>query len=155
MVLADESTLTTNTNPEDGSFSITVPSGTVVVSVQAENYRKTYVVEVESEGIHNVEQSTDCAIPDPLSTGFIIGKVCAPGTADQPLAGAIISARYTGADGVEAFCRDLVEQAGVLLAPGSLFRSSLADTSTDRFRVGVGRSNPEPALEAIERFLER
>jgi hypothetical protein len=47
-----------------------------------------------------------------------------------------------------------VERAGVLLAPASLFRSSLADTPTDRFRVGLGRSNPEPALEAMQRFLE-
>jgi aspartate/methionine/tyrosine aminotransferase len=74
---------------------------------------------------------------------------------ERPQGGCICFPRYRGADGVEAFCRDLVEQAGVLLAPGSLFRSSLADTPTDRFRVGVGRSNPEPALEAIQRFLER
>jgi aspartate/methionine/tyrosine aminotransferase len=74
---------------------------------------------------------------------------------ERPQGGCICFPRYRGADGVEAFCRDLVEQAGVLLAPASLFRSSLADTPTDRFRVGVGRSNPEPALEAIQRFLER
>ena len=74
---------------------------------------------------------------------------------ERPQGGCICFPRYKGADGVEAFCRDLVEQAGVLLAPASLFRSNLADTPTDRFRVGVGRSNPEPALEAMERFLER
>jgi aspartate/methionine/tyrosine aminotransferase len=74
---------------------------------------------------------------------------------ERPQGGCICFPRYKGADGVEAFCRDLVERAGVLLAPGSLFRSSLADTPTDRFRVGIGRSNPEPALEAVQRFLER
>jgi aspartate/methionine/tyrosine aminotransferase len=74
---------------------------------------------------------------------------------ERPQGGCICFPRYRVADGVEAFCRDLVEQAGVLLAPASLFRSSLADTPADRFRVGVGRSNPEPALEAIQRFLER
>lgn len=74
---------------------------------------------------------------------------------ERPQGGCICFPRYRGTEGVEAFCRDLVEQAGVLLAPASLFRSSLADTPTDRFRVGVGRSNPEPALEAIQRFLER
>ena len=74
---------------------------------------------------------------------------------ERPQGGCICFPRYKGADGVEAFCRGLVEQAGVLLAPASLFRSSLADTPTDRFRVGVGRSNPEPALEAMQRFLER
>jgi aspartate/methionine/tyrosine aminotransferase len=74
---------------------------------------------------------------------------------ERPQGGCICFPRYKGTEGVEAFCRDLVEQAGVLLAPASLFRSSLADTPTDRFRVGVGRSNPEPALEAFQRFLER
>ena len=74
---------------------------------------------------------------------------------ERPQGGCICFPRYTGTDGVEAFCRDLVEQAGVLFAPASLFRSSLADTPTDRFRVGVGRSNPGPALEAMQRFLER
>lgn len=74
---------------------------------------------------------------------------------ERPQGGCICFPRYGGADGVEAFCRSLVEETGVLLAPASLFRSSLADTPTDRFRVGVGRSNPGPALEAIQRFLER
>ena len=74
---------------------------------------------------------------------------------ERPQGGCICFPRFKGSEGVEAFCRDLVEQAGVLLAPGSLFRSGLADTPTDRFRVGVGRSNPEPALEAMQRFLER
>lgn len=74
---------------------------------------------------------------------------------EPPQGGCICFPRYRGADGVEAFCQELVERAGVLLAPGSLFRSSLAETPTDRFRVGVGRSNPEQALEAMQRFLER
>jgi aspartate/methionine/tyrosine aminotransferase len=74
---------------------------------------------------------------------------------ERPQGGCICFPRYKGADGVEAFCRDLVERAGVLLAPGSLFRSRLADTPADHFRLGVGRSNPGPALEAMQRFLER
>jgi aspartate/methionine/tyrosine aminotransferase len=74
---------------------------------------------------------------------------------ERPQGGCICFPRYKGTEGVETFCRDLVEQAGVLLAPASLFRSSLADSPTDRFRVGVGRSNPEPALEEFQRFLER
>lgn len=73
---------------------------------------------------------------------------------ERPEGGCISFPRYRGADGVETFCRELVERAGVLLAPASLFRSRLAETPTDRFRVGVGRSNPEPALEAMQRFLE-
>ena len=74
---------------------------------------------------------------------------------ERPQGGCICFPRYKGMDGVEAFCRELVERAGVLLAPASLFRSSLADSPTDRFRVGVGRSDPQAALEAMHRFLER
>ena len=73
---------------------------------------------------------------------------------EPPQGGCICFPRYKGADGVEAFCQSLVQEEGVFFAPASLFRSSLADTPNDRFRVGVGRSNPEPALEAMQRFLE-
>ena len=73
----------------------------------------------------------------------------------HPQGGCICFPRYKGADGVEAFCRELVEEEGVFFAPASLFRSCLAETPDDRFRVGVGRSNPEPALEAFHRFLVR
>jgi hypothetical protein len=61
--------------------------------------------------------------------------------------------RYRGADGVEAFCHDLVEEAGVVLLPASIYASALADVPPDRFRIGVGRADPEPGLEAFGRFL--
>jgi aspartate/methionine/tyrosine aminotransferase len=72
-----------------------------------------------------------------------------------PQGGCICFPRYKGADGVEAFCRELVERTGVFLAPASLFRSSLAESPKDRFRVGVGRADPAPALAAFDQFLER
>ncbi|HNX32010.1 MAG TPA: aminotransferase class I/II-fold pyridoxal phosphate-dependent enzyme [Holophaga sp.] len=71
----------------------------------------------------------------------------------HPQGGCICFPRYKGPEGVETFCRELVEQSGVFLAPASLFRSALAETPTDRFRVGVGRSDPAPALAAFDRFL--
>ena len=74
---------------------------------------------------------------------------------EHPQGGCICFPRYKGAEGVETFCQELVEQEGVFFAPASLFRSSLAETPKDRFRVGVGRIDPEPALEAFQRFLER
>jgi len=74
---------------------------------------------------------------------------------EHPQGGCICFPRYLGTEGVETFCRELVEQEGVFFAPASLFRSSLAETPGDRFRVGVGRADPEPALEAFQRFLER
>jgi hypothetical protein len=61
--------------------------------------------------------------------------------------------RYTGADGVEEFCRRAVEQAGVLLLPASLFHSDLAEVPPDRFRIGIGRRHPGPALDALRRVL--
>jgi len=72
---------------------------------------------------------------------------------EHPQGGCICFPRYKGREGVETFCRELVEREGVFFAPASLFRSSLAETPKDRFRVGIGRANPEPALAALERFL--
>ena len=43
-----------------------------------------------------------------------------------PQGGCVCFPRYLGADGVEAFTRDLVREAGVVLLPASLYRSDLA-----------------------------
>ncbi|MGW2160501.1 aminotransferase class I/II-fold pyridoxal phosphate-dependent enzyme [Nonomuraea sp. NPDC001699] len=72
-----------------------------------------------------------------------------------PDGGCVTFPRYLGADGVEAFCAELVERAGVLLLPASVYRSELTPTPDDRFRLGVGRSDPGPALEAWASFLRR
>lgn len=63
--------------------------------------------------------------------------------------------RYLGADGVEAFCAGLVEEAGVLLLPASVYRSELTPTPADRFRIGLGRRDPGPALEAFGDWLRK
>lgn len=73
----------------------------------------------------------------------------------HPDGGCVAFPRYLGSDGVETFCRQLVQTEGVLLLPASIYASDLAPVPTDRFRIGVGRSNPEPALHALERFLAR
>lgn len=72
-----------------------------------------------------------------------------------PDGGCVAFPRYLGADGVEAFCRDLVETAGVLLLPASIYTSGLAPVPTDRFRIGVGRRNAGSALEAFDSYLGR
>jgi len=46
--------------------------------------------------------------------------------------------RYLGSEGVEEFCRSLVEDAGVLLLPSTLYRSEVGPDIVDRFRVGYG-----------------
>ena len=71
----------------------------------------------------------------------------------HPDSGCVAFPRYLGPDGVETFCRQLVEEAGVLLLPASVYFSDLAQVPADRFRIGVGRSNPGPALEAFEHYL--
>jgi aspartate/methionine/tyrosine aminotransferase len=70
-----------------------------------------------------------------------------------PDGGCVAYPRYRGRDGVERFCTELVEEAGVLLLPASIYRSGLTDSPTDRFRIGIGRRDPEPALDAFATWL--
>jgi aspartate/methionine/tyrosine aminotransferase len=71
-----------------------------------------------------------------------------------PDGGCVAFPRYRGPDGVEAFCKELIETEGVLLLPASVYASELAPVPTDRFRIGVGRRDPAPALAALGRFLD-
>ncbi|MEO1344148.1 MAG: pyridoxal phosphate-dependent aminotransferase [Pseudomonadota bacterium] len=61
--------------------------------------------------------------------------------------------RYKGPDGVEAFCKSLVEQAGVLLLPSTIYSSELGETPIDRFRLGFGRKGLDEGLAAMEAHL--
>ena len=72
---------------------------------------------------------------------------------EHPQAGCVCFPRYLGADGADAFCHDLVEQAGVVLLPASIYASALGAVPRDRFRIGVGRRGPEPALDALDAWL--
>ena len=62
--------------------------------------------------------------------------------------------RYLGADGVDAFCRSLVEDAGVLLLPSTIYRSEVGPSITDRFRLGFGRTGLDAGLAAMAAHLE-
>jgi aspartate/methionine/tyrosine aminotransferase len=73
---------------------------------------------------------------------------------ERPQAGCVCFPRYLGDDGVEAFCHALVERAGVVLLPASIYASALGPVPPDRFRIGVGRANPERALAALGTFLD-
>ncbi|MER7753227.1 aminotransferase class I/II-fold pyridoxal phosphate-dependent enzyme [Kitasatospora sp. NPDC097643] len=72
-----------------------------------------------------------------------------------PDGGCVAYPRYLGPDGVEEFCTALVEQAGVLLLPASMYRSELTPTPVDRFRIGLGRRDPGPALAAFADWLRK
>ena len=39
------------------------------------------------------------------------------------------------------------------MLPASMYRSEIADTPADHFRVGIGRLGLEEGLEAFDRFL--
>jgi len=72
----------------------------------------------------------------------------------EPQGGCVAYPRYLGSEGVESMCTELVEEAGVLLLPASIYHSSLTATPDDRFRVGVGRSGPQEALDVWAAWLD-
>ena len=73
----------------------------------------------------------------------------------RPDGGCVAYPRYTGNGDIESFCENLVNEAGVLLLPASIYKSDLLDTPTDRFRIGCGRRGLDEGLAAFRRFLER
>lgn len=71
-----------------------------------------------------------------------------------PDGGCVGFARYIGKDGADEHCRQLVEEAGILLLSSSLFTSELLPVATDRFRVGFGRKNISAGLDAWRTHLQ-
>ncbi len=71
-----------------------------------------------------------------------------------PDGGCVGFAHYVGKDGADEHCRQLVEEAGILLLSSSLFTSELLPVATDRFRVGFGRKNISAGLEAWRAHLQ-
>lgn len=67
----------------------------------------------------------------------------------RPQAGSMAFPRLLKGD-VEEFCDNLVNKAGVMLLPGSVY-----DDSHNHFRLGVGRKNLPQAVERLEGFLAR
>lgn len=73
----------------------------------------------------------------------------------EPDGGIVMFPRYLGPDGVETFCRRLVEEAGALLLPASIYASALTPTPADRFRIGYGRRALDEGLAAMRAFIRR
>ena len=71
----------------------------------------------------------------------------------RPDGACIAFPRYKGAEGVEEFCRSLVEESGVLLLPGTIFSSRLGPVPKDRFRLGFGRSGLKEGLAAMDAHI--
>ncbi|MGB1252061.1 MAG: aminotransferase class I/II-fold pyridoxal phosphate-dependent enzyme, partial [Candidatus Promineifilaceae bacterium] len=71
----------------------------------------------------------------------------------RPQGSCIGFVRYLGEEGVEAFCRRLVEHHGVLLLPASLYRSDLLHFETEHFRIGFGRTIFQDGMTALRQAL--
>ena len=72
---------------------------------------------------------------------------------EEPAGGVTAFPRYRGPEGVETFVETLVREAGVMVLPASIWRSALAPTPMDRFRIGFGRDGVGPALAAWQALL--
>jgi aspartate/methionine/tyrosine aminotransferase len=68
----------------------------------------------------------------------------------RPRGGSIGFPRLVADVPIDSFVEGLVRETGVLLVPGTVF----ADTS-NRFRIGYGRTNMPAALERFEMYAER
>jgi aspartate/methionine/tyrosine aminotransferase len=73
----------------------------------------------------------------------------------QPQGGCVSYPRYLGPEGAEAFCRQLLLEAGVCVLPPSIYQSALAEMPADRFRLGIGHSVSGVALEVFDDYLVR
>ena len=65
----------------------------------------------------------------------------------RPHAGAIGFPRLLSGD-AESFCRDLVQDTGVLLAPGTMFGEN-----SEHFRIGFGRTDFYEGLQILDEYL--
>jgi aspartate/methionine/tyrosine aminotransferase len=66
----------------------------------------------------------------------------------SPKAGPIAFPRWKPGD-VDRFCRDVRQEAGVLLLPGTLY-----DPDSSHFRIGFGRADMPTGLEKLEAFIQ-
>ncbi|WP_421862557.1 aminotransferase class I/II-fold pyridoxal phosphate-dependent enzyme [Motiliproteus sp.] len=73
----------------------------------------------------------------------------------RPQGGCVAFPRFIGPGGVEAFCKSLLEDSGVLLLPASIYASELSEVPQDRFRIGFGRDSVfKQGLAAMREHLE-
>jgi aspartate/methionine/tyrosine aminotransferase len=66
----------------------------------------------------------------------------------KPKGGCVGFVRYLGADGVDHFCAQLLDDKGVLVLPGRVY-----DWHQSNFRVGFGRKNMPDSLSRMEAFV--
>ncbi len=120
--LPDATIIETTTDAETGIFSLDgVPTGVQTVYVVAQGYQKTFTVEVvEGQQTLLEEQVADCTPPDPLTTGMIVGTICAAevdGVVGSPLQGARVEivTLIPGAEG-EVFSDETIADGSFIIA---------------------------------------
>ena len=67
-----------------------------------------------------------------------------------PRAGSVCFPRLTSREGTSAFCRRIVEQAGVMIVPSAVY-----DFGDEHFRIALGRENFPEVLGRFEQFATR
>lgn len=67
----------------------------------------------------------------------------------RPMASPVAFPRYRSPQRIEEFCQRLIESAGVMLVPGSIF-----EYPGNHFRIGLGRKNFKEAIEVVDGFLK-
>ncbi len=70
-----------------------------------------------------------------------------------PDGGCVMFPRYLGDEGIEAFAESLVQERSAVILPASIYKSQLLDIPNDRFRLGMGRANPEAGWAELEAHL--
>ena len=74
---------------------------------------------------------------------------------NPPDGGCVGFIRYLGDDGVESFAKRLVEEAGVLFLPSSIYHSELNEVPRNCFRFGYGRIYVPEGLEVMRDWMSQ
>lgn len=69
-----------------------------------------------------------------------------------PRHGTVAFPRLVTNEPVDAFCDRCVQQAGVLLLPGTVYDHE-PSTRQGKFRIGIGRADLPVCLQALEAYL--
>jgi len=68
----------------------------------------------------------------------------------KPEGGCVGFVHYNSDESVDVFCNHVIEKAGILLMPASIYNHP-----TNHFRIGFGRKNMPEVLEKFKAFLKR
>lgn len=72
----------------------------------------------------------------------------------RPAAGTVAFPRLRTGEGVEAWCQELAQQAGVLLLPATVYGEDAAQlAAAGHFRLGCGRASLPACLRHLEAWL--